>query len=108
MIKMSHFKFNQLKDKEFWKKELKNIKWSDLLIWLAIFLIFMGTYTYTQAGKDPCAYCMINREYEEDISCKDFFNSKLNEDRINSMVNDFGLDNLNNGVDNGDFIFNNS
>jgi len=72
---------SNFKDKEFWKKELKKISLSDILIWIAIILVFVASWQNINAGNDPCSYCMMNRpDYEGgDISCRDYFNSGVSE-----------------------------
>ena len=69
---------SRLKTKEFWIKEVKSINWSDVLIWIAIFLMFMASWQNIQAGKDPCNYCMVNGGPEGSVSCKEYFNQNVN------------------------------
>lgn len=75
--------FNELKEniktKDFWKKEVKKISLSDILIWIAIFLMFMASWNNIQAGKDPCSYCIVrNDPIKGDVNCKEYFSSEIN------------------------------
>jgi len=71
--------FNNLKTKDFWKKDIKKISISDILIWIAIFLMFMASWNNIQAGKDPCSYCIVrNDPVRGDITCKEYFNQEIN------------------------------
>lgn len=72
---MNHFNFKLMKSKDFWKKELKTIRINDILIWIAVILMFMASYQNIQAGNDPCSYCIINNHpnYDGPVSCREFF-----------------------------------
>jgi len=79
--KKNHFKKlkENLKDKSFWKQELKKISFSDILIWIAIILMFMASWQNIQAGNDPCSYCIIRNLPGGDMTCKEYFDtSRLN------------------------------
>lgn len=65
--------FKNLKNKEFWKRDIKRISISDILILIAIFLMFMASWNNIQAGNDPCSYCVINNLPEGDMTCREYF-----------------------------------
>jgi hypothetical protein len=69
----SHFKLikEKLTSKEFLIKELKSISFSDILIWIAIALLFIASWQNIQAGKDPCSYCFIKSPTMK-MTCKEY------------------------------------
>jgi len=70
---------SNLKNKEFWKQDIKKIGISDILIWIAIFLMFMASWQNIQAGNDPCSYCIVNHlpGYDEPITCREYFDNTI-------------------------------
>ena len=64
-----------IKSKEWWKNEFKKFGLGNLLILIAILLIFSGFYfEYGEKVKNPCEWCEIrvSGQYEEKtISCED-------------------------------------
>lgn len=87
---------SNFKDKEFWKKELKKISISDILIWIAIILVFIASWQNINAGKDPCSYCMINRpDYEGGkITCKEYFNTEVSLEDWEELPNNIQNENI--------------
>jgi len=78
---------SNVREKEFWKKEMKKISFSDILIWIAIVLLFLASWQNIQAGNDPCSYCVINNLPMEEgaITCKEYF-SRTEIDRTELNV----------------------
>ena len=65
-----------IKDKTWWKQELKDFGWGNLLIILAILLIFSGLYfEFGPKIKNPCDWCdiMVSDQYGDvtKYSCSD-------------------------------------
>lgn len=77
--------FSNLKKKDFWKAQIKEISISDILIWIAIALLFLASWQNIQAGRDPCSYCIINDPYQGEITCKEYFGENI--DGINVSEN---------------------
>lgn len=70
--------FSKMKSKEFWKKDVKEITLSDILIWIAIILMFVVSWNNIQAGRDPCSYCIVQNTDRGDVTCKEYFNQEIN------------------------------
>jgi len=77
-----------LKSLDFWKKEVKSIKLNDILIWIAIILMFLAAYQNIDAGRNPCEYCKVNLPYEEGgMTCKEYFENYGTGANSDSEVN---------------------
>jgi len=86
----------RLKDKEELKKEIKAIGLNDILIWVAILLMFLAAHQNINAGNSPCDYCMINN-YQgfEKISCREFIEITGNDRDYNNISKNISIQNEN-------------
>lgn len=75
-----------------WKKELREIKLNDILIILAIILLFLFFIRVRDVYNDPCSYCVIKNSGMEPMTYKEYFNSSL---KIN--INELNLSFIKNG-----------
>jgi len=83
-----------IKKREWWKQELKDFGWSNLLIIIAIILIFSGFYfEFGPKIKNPCDWCKIRIEQQgkiREINCIDWyeqFNSKQFNEKLDIGIN---------------------
>jgi len=82
-------------NKDWWKKELKDFGWTNLLIIIAIILLFSAFLTYKEVIKDPCNFCYVDDPYKiggEGMTCKEYFDKpKINLNFSNNLeIKDYG------------------
>lgn len=76
---------DNIKNKNWWKKELKDFGLNNLLIILAIILIFSGFYfEFAPKIRNPCDWCMIQVSGGKTISCSELVDFQQN---INNKKN---------------------
>lgn len=65
-----------VKSKEWWKEELKDFGWGNLIILLAIILIFSGFYfEYGDKVQNPCEWCKIQISGSEEYNLTSEYNT---------------------------------
>lgn len=88
-----------IKSKEWWKQEIKDFRINDILIILAILLIFSGFYfEFGPKIKNPCDWCNIQTTFGDEkviISCSDWIEQ---QNEFYNPSNDLKLE-----VKDGDF-----
>lgn len=79
-----------VKDKRWWKEELKEFGWANLLIILSVILIFSGFYfEYGDKVRNPCEWCKIHISGEEEyeFTCSEIIEiAKENPGTLNGFV----------------------
>lgn len=69
-----------IKNRQWWKNEMKEIRLNDILIILAILLIFSGFYfEFAPKIKNPCDWCKIRTSYtigSETVTCSEYIERK--------------------------------
>lgn len=89
-MKQQNTILTNFRSKEWWKGEMKQINWTDILILIAFILLFLQTNSTREIAKDPCGYCVINNlNYEgERITCKDYIRNRIqiNQGGLNGQL----------------------
>lgn len=72
--------------KKILKKEFKNFNWTELLLLLALILMYFQSRYMMSVYKDPCSYCYVQQPNLERMTCKEYFNP---------IIDKFPFDNYN-------------
>jgi hypothetical protein len=79
MMKQQKCNLKNFRSKEWWKQELKSIKWTDVLIIIAFILLFLQVNQVKEIAQDPCSFCFINNfEGVQRQTCKEYIENRIN------------------------------
>lgn len=92
-----------IKDKDWWKQELKDFGWGNLLIIISILLVFSGLYfEFGPKIKNPCDWCKIRVSdsfgEEHVIVCSDIANRSKENPIPQSAINPDDLGRFDDGT----------
>lgn len=76
-MKLQNFNLKNFHSKEWWLREFKDIRWTEILLLIALIMCYFQVVHVKEVAQDPCSFCIINTGYGE-ITCKEYFNTKLN------------------------------
>lgn len=88
-MKLQNFNLKNFHSKEWWLREIKDIRWTEILLLIALIMCYFQVAHVKEVAQDPCSFCIINTGYVE-ITCKEYFNTKLNI----GENNDFAFSNI--------------
>lgn len=90
-MKLQKFNLKDFHSKDWWIKELKQIRWTEIFLLIALIMCYLQVQHIKEVAQDPCNYCIVNTAYGDDITCKEYFNTNLN---IGEIGDDFTFGNL--------------
>lgn len=90
-MKLQRFNLKDFRSKEWWCKELKQIRWTEVFLLIALILCYLQVQHIKEVAQDPCGYCIVNTAYGKDITCREYFNHDLN---LKGDDNDLTLGNI--------------
>lgn len=73
MIKLQLPSSQNFRSKDWWLKELKQIRWTEVLLLIVILLMYFQNQHMIKVNSDPCSFCIINRGNDNIMTCKDYF-----------------------------------
>ncbi len=76
-MKLLNFNLKNFRSKEWWLQELKDIRWTEILLLIALILCYFQVVHVKEVAQDPFSFCIVSQNGMEQ-TCKEFFNRKLN------------------------------
>lgn len=77
-MKQQKFNLKDFRSKQWWIKELKSIRWTEVFLLIALILCYLQVQHIKEVAQNPCNYCVVNTAYGEDVTCEEYFNRNLN------------------------------
>lgn len=61
------------RSKEWWVSELKQVRWTEILLLIALIMCYFQVQHVKEVAQDPCSFCIVNQAGENKVTCKEYF-----------------------------------
>ena len=72
-MKLQNFNLKNFRSKEWWLQELKDIRWTEILLLIALIMCYFQVVHVKEVAQDPCSFCIVSQPYMGPITCKEYF-----------------------------------
>lgn len=72
-MKLLNFNLKNFHSKNWWLQELKDIRWTEILLLIALIMCYFQVVNVKEVAQDPCSFCIVSQPGLEPITCKEYF-----------------------------------
>ena len=76
-MRLRNFNLKNFRSKEWWLQELKDIRWTEILLLIALIMCYFQVVHVKEVAQDPCSFCIVSQPDMGPITCKEYFNRKI-------------------------------
>lgn len=72
-MRLRNFNSKNFRSKNWWLQELKDIRWTEILLLIALIMCYFQVGNVKEVAQDPCSFCIVSQPGMEPITCKEYF-----------------------------------
>lgn len=72
-MKQQNFNLKNFRSKKWWLSELKQVRWTEILLLIALIMCYFQVQHVKEVSQDPCSFCIVNQYGGNKVTCKEYF-----------------------------------